>query len=149
MKTKTAKLPVINDVATIGQHVFFPVFESQTSGGKKCIVLQTDKRLSVPDFKQLMADITLAGGYGFMKFYPEHKARYITATGIDGHTLQSLAAQYVWTVAEPKVKAEKSGKASNTKKDKQTEAKQQAITDIDPVLFAQFQAFQAMLKAGK
>lgn len=137
---------VTKDITTVANHLFFPVNEGTTSTGKKLVYLVTDKRLSTEDFKRLMADITLAEGYGFMKYYPEQKARYISATGIDAKTLQSLAAAYVWHTAEPKeakVKsAKKSDKAPNAQKG-QTET-----PAIDPEMLAKFLAFQDMLKAS-
>lgn len=144
---KTKNVTVSKDLATITNHVFFPANEGTTSTGKKLVYLVTDKRLSVPDFKKLMQDITLAEGYGFMKYYPEAKARYISATGIDAKTLQSLAAAYTWKDAEPKeakkTAVKKTGKTTNAPKG-QTET-----PAIDPELFAKFLAFQDMLKAGK
>lgn len=140
---KTKKVNNLQDVATIAQHTFFPVMEGLTKSGKKLVYLVTDKRLSLEDFKNLMRDILIAEGYGFKKYYPEHKASYISATGIDGKTLQSLAAAYQWTETEKKEpKTKKPGKGTNTQTDN-------ATSPIDPEVWKQFQAFQAMLKASK
>lgn len=132
MKTKSVKS--LESVATI-QRNFFPTIEGQTNGGKKCFALVTDLRLSTDNFKKLMADISLAGGYGFMKFHAETKKRFITVTGIDGGTLSSLAAQYEWTAPEPKVVkvakkdiTKQTGKGPNQTKTE--DAKQQALKDI-------------------
>lgn len=147
MKTtskNTAKTAKITDFSAIEKP--FKILASETNSGKPCLVLVTDLRLSTEDFKALNLDIQTAGGYGFMKFYPELKGRFLSATKVDRTTLESLANQYVWKKAEPKEKTKKTGKTANNKTEK---AKQAAIADIDPELFAKFQQFQAMLAGNK
>src|SRR5690606_15929092 len=84
----------------------------------------------------------IAEGYGFVKYFAEHKKRLVSAVNIDRPLFESLVSQYEWKPAEPK-ETKKAGKATKTKQ------KQTAIEEtpsIDPALLAQFLQFQKMLK---
>jgi hypothetical protein len=130
------------------------VIESQTDKGKKCVALISgDLRLSTDDFKALMTDIRVAGGFGFMKFFAEHNARLITATGIDVNTFAALCAQYTWakpadkstkksaevTINLPTTAVEPTGKKKAGRKSPEIPAEVAAAMDI-------LKAFQAKLK---
>lgn len=117
----------------------FTAIHTTTSSGKKCIAILTDKRLNVDDFKAFMRDIQTAEGYGFVKYFPEHKTRLITATGIDEKLLLELAGQYAWNIAEPKAKKPTKGvKAKTSAKTINTQTEMPAMT---PELIASFRAF--------
>lgn len=117
----------------------FTAIHTTTSGGKKCIAILTDKRLNVDDFKALMRDIQTAEGYGFVKYFPEHKTRLITATGIDEKLLLELAGQYEWNIAEPKTK--KPAKGAKVKTPTKAINTQTDIPTMTPELIASFRAF--------
>lgn len=95
----------------------FEILKGETKSGKPCIGLKTGLRLSKESFKQLLAEIQLAGGYGFTKYYPG-KGNFITATNIDAETLTSLAKGHVWTKPEPKPEKTKKGPKNKTDKAK-------------------------------
>jgi hypothetical protein len=124
------------------------VIQSATNGGKKCVALLTEKRLSIEDFKSLMNDIRTAEGFGFMKYNDEHKLRLVTATGIEADLFLALCGQYNWSEKVVKTATKKTpAKASNTKTDK---AEKTAIADMklsseEAAMFAKFNAF---IKAG-
>ena len=118
----------------------FTVIEGVTSSGKKCYSALTTKRLSIDDFKSLMHDITLAGGYGFTKFYPEHKAKLISCTGLEATMFNDLCNQYTWNEPQPK-------ESKETKKSAKKAAKVDLKAEgIDLTLLNQFKAFLASQK---
>jgi hypothetical protein len=59
------------------------IITGTTDKGKKCYAVLTDLRLSKDDFKALMADIRIAEGYGFTKYFAEYKKSLITAVNIE------------------------------------------------------------------
>jgi hypothetical protein len=75
---------------------------AQTAKGKACLSIVTDKRLSKEDFRDLMLNIQLAGGYGFLAFVPELKGKFISAVRISETDLKSLVNAYVWNEPETK-----------------------------------------------
>lgn len=124
----------------------YQVIESVTNNGKKCFAVLTDLRLSKDDFKSLMSDIQIAEGYGFVKFFADHKKRLVSAVNIERPLFESLVSQYEWVKPEPKETAtKKTGKATNKTKQKET-ATGGETPSIDPALLAQFLEFQKMIK---
>lgn len=128
-----------SSIKNIGKLVIFTIIEGTTQSGKKVLSALTKKRLSIEDFKDLMSDITLAGGYGFTKFYPEHKTKLISATGLTPELFTDLLNQYNWTDPTPKQKSAKSeAKAAKIK------AKHDLTNEgIDLALLDKFKAFLA------
>lgn len=120
------------------------IIESVTNNGKKCLAVLTDLRLSKDDFKSLMSDIQIAEGYGFVKYFADHKKRLVSAVNIEKPMFEALVNQYTWTAPEPKETAtKKAGKATNKTKQKETATE---TPSIDPALLAQFLEFQKMIK---
>jgi hypothetical protein len=145
------------------------IITGTTDKGKKCYAVLTDLRLSKDDFKALMADIRIAEGYGFTKYFAEYKKSLITAVNIEPELFASLCDQYAWNTKEEKETkhvATKAAAKSATKTKKTTkgevtgepkggnvtggsivkEAKTAAINDMglspDMVdMFAKFKAF--------
>lgn len=129
------------------QKASFEVVKGVTSNGKTCLVLVTDKRLSIESFKSLMHDITVAGGYGFTKYFREgdleatnKTGRFISAINLSEKLFVDLANQYEWEAKQPKAKkAPKATKGAN-----KAAAKQAAI---DNPAIAQLLANPDLLKA--
>lgn len=117
------------------------IFAGETSTGKPCLAVLTDLRLSPEDFKDLMLNIQIAGGYGFLKFYPEHKTKLISATKVDRETFTSLVKAYNWIKAEPK----KPTKAINKKTVKTIKPTKGETLAIDPD-YAAFLAWKEQMK---
>lgn len=136
---KKATVTTLEAIATTKPQIF----ASETNTGKPCLAILTDKRLSTEDFKELMLNIQIAGGYGFVKFFAEHKTRLIAATKIDRETLESLVSSYVWLTPEKKAVTAKTPTKPITTK---TVKKEQPT--IDPN-YAAFLKWQADLKAAK
>lgn len=146
MKTTTLEQPV-----TVATKPAIQIIESTTKAGKKCLVIDTDLRLSIEDFKTLMADIQLAGGYGFTKFFPElGKRSLIAAVTIDEPTFNALILQYDWKQPEPKAPKAPKGKGASkgAKKSRETHNTNNSNT-IDPSMVEMFSKFQAFLSANK
>jgi hypothetical protein len=138
---------------TVNNKQQIEVIGATTSSGKPCLAIVTNKRLSTEDFKSFMGDIQQAEGFGFTKYFPEHKAKLICAVKIEAPLLEALANAYQWSEVAPKAAKVATTPTKQHKQTKQTKksAQQVATQDsgIDDETLAQWKAFQAFLKNNK
>lgn len=138
-KNRANVINKVNELAKVNTitKALFSIVEGVTKSGFKCFGVLTDLRISNEDFKSLMHEITIAGGYGFMKFYPDHKTKLISAMGIEKGLFSDLLEQYNWTKPEPK---QPKVKATS----KKVSAKEAGLSNEDIELFKQFKLFKQM-----
>lgn len=124
----------------------FAISEGTTKSGKSCLLVDTNGlRIEKEQYKELMQNVTLLGGFGFQKYSDEHGKRLLAFMNISRDDLNGLLTGYNWAP-----KAKKANSAKQTTKQNKT-AKKAAIADISNEItkeeFEAFKKFQALLKA--
>lgn len=136
-------------VATaIPKKLKFSITEGVTKSGKSCLLVDTNGlRIEKEQYKELMQNVTLLGGFGFQKYSEEHGKRLLAFMNVSKDDLNGLLTGYNWA---PKVKKANSTKRA-TKQSKS--AKKTAMTDITTEITKEelqaFRKFQALLKSSE
>lgn len=104
----------------------FSISGGETKSGKSCLLVDTNGlRIEKEQYKELMQNVTLLGGFGFQKYSAEHGKRLLAFMNVSREDLNGLLTSYNWTP-----KQAKQAKKTNSAK-KATNPKKAAIADME------------------